>query len=65
MDTNQSNYSWRKSTRCGNTGCIEVAHTNDAVLLRDSKDPQGAKLRFAPSCWQSFLRMLWGKDIRP
>jgi hypothetical protein len=65
MDDYKLNNFWRKSTRCGNTGCIEVAYTNDAVLLRDSKDPQGAQLRFSRTCWRSFLRMLWKNRPHP
>lgn len=46
---------WRKSSYSGNGGgeCIEVANAN-RVLVRDSKDKDGAVLAFAPDVWQTF-----------
>ncbi|WP_329428984.1 DUF397 domain-containing protein [Streptosporangium sp. NBC_01495] len=49
---------WRKSSRSGDNGgqCVEVA-TNlpGMVAVRDSKDPQGPKLFFAPTEWKAFI----------
>ncbi|QDY06829.1 DUF397 domain-containing protein [Micromonospora sp. HM134] len=47
---------WRKSTRSGNQGqCIEVADNLPSVVaVRDSKDPNGPVLAFAPASWQAF-----------
>ena len=48
---------WRKSTRSGNNGgnCVEVARNlPGAVAVRDSKDPDGPVLIFAPTEWQAF-----------
>lgn len=50
---------WRKSTHSGGNGgeCVEVASTaQPLVAVRDSKDPNGPKLAFAPSDWQSFIQ---------
>jgi hypothetical protein len=50
---------WRKSTRSGSNGgdCVEVAdNLAGVVAVRDSKDPTGPMLTFAPSAWASFLR---------
>ncbi|MEV2241052.1 DUF397 domain-containing protein [Micromonospora sp. NPDC049891] len=50
---------WRKSTRSGNGGdCVEVA-TNllgrqDAVLVRDSKNPHGGHLAVTARSWTAF-----------
>ncbi|MFB9853852.1 DUF397 domain-containing protein [Micromonospora andamanensis] len=50
---------WRKSTRSGNGGnCVEVA-TNlldreDAVLVRDSKNPRGGNLAVTARSWAAF-----------
>jgi len=45
-----------KSTRSLNNGtCVEVGHDGDAVLVRDSKDPDGPVLRFTPAEWTAFL----------
>jgi hypothetical protein len=46
---------WRKSTYSGNTGnCVEVAIAGRVVAVRDSKDPSGSRLVFAPHEWQAF-----------
>lgn len=49
---------WRKSSRSsGNQGnCVEVAdNLPGRVLVRDSKDPSGPALTFAPSAWSRFV----------
>ena len=50
---------WRKASYSGGNGggCVEVASTGKAfVAVRDSKDPNGPKLAFAPSVWESFIQ---------
>ncbi|MFH8585736.1 DUF397 domain-containing protein [Streptomyces celluloflavus] len=45
----------------GNAGqeCVEVAANIPGVIaVRDSKDPDGPILRFAPEQWSAFQRML-------
>jgi hypothetical protein len=46
---------WRKSTHSGTNGCVEVAHQDGAVLVRDSKHPQGPVLLFTPTEWTAFV----------
>ncbi|MFD4656076.1 DUF397 domain-containing protein [Kitasatospora sp. NPDC058444] len=49
---------WRKSSYSGGEGgdCIEVASgLLDSVAVRDSKDPHGPALGFAPEAWRSFV----------
>ncbi|MEU1878336.1 DUF397 domain-containing protein [Streptosporangium sp. NPDC020072] len=49
---------WRKSSRSGDNGgqCVEVAvNLPGAVAVRDSKDPDGPKLLFAPAGWNAFV----------
>ncbi|MFI0797049.1 DUF397 domain-containing protein [Micromonospora rubida] len=46
---------WRKSSRSDDGNCVEVAFTDDAVLARDSKEPDGLVLRFSPQRWRSFI----------
>jgi Domain of unknown function (DUF397) len=47
---------WRKSSYSGNSGgnCTEVAATCETVLVRDSKDPDGARLAFSAKAWLAF-----------
>jgi hypothetical protein len=48
---------WRKSTASGQSACLEVAQATDgeAVLLRDSKHPDGPRLRLTPGEWRAFV----------
>lgn len=47
---------WRKSSYSGSGGgdCTEVASIPGAVLIRDSKDPDGPRLVVRASAWQEF-----------
>jgi hypothetical protein len=45
---------WRKSRRCANGACVEVALREDLVALRDSKDRLGPILVFSRSEWEAF-----------
>ena len=49
-------YAWRKSTHSSEQGgnCVEVAAHPRAVHVRDSKDPEGPCLTFAPDAWSAF-----------
>ncbi|MGC4748823.1 DUF397 domain-containing protein [Micromonospora sp. DT201] len=52
---------WRKSTRSSSNGgdCVEVAdNLPDVVAVRDSKDPTGPALTFAPTTWRVFVARL-------
>ncbi|MFI2712999.1 DUF397 domain-containing protein [Micromonospora sp. NPDC018662] len=49
---------WRKSSRSGSNGgaCVEVADDLTGVVgVRDSKDPSGPTLAFAPASWRAFV----------
>ncbi|MEU0549722.1 DUF397 domain-containing protein [Micromonospora sp. NPDC005979] len=51
---------WRTSTRSGGNGgnCVEVAdNLPGVVLVRDSKDRDGATLTFRPDAWRGFVAM--------
>ena len=49
---------WRKSSHSGDSMCVEVARGCSSifprVLVRDSKDPDGARLAFDPAAWREF-----------
>jgi hypothetical protein len=47
---------FKKSSFSGavNPNCVEVGFVTSGVLLRDSKDPNGAVLRFTMDEWYAF-----------
>jgi len=48
---------WFKSSKsAGTKDCVEVAHLDGAVGVRDSKNPTGPALVFTPEEWTAFLR---------
>jgi hypothetical protein len=51
---------WRKSSYSDANGgnCVEVANTTRAVIVRDTKDPDGAALIFSVEAWTTFTRDL-------
>ncbi|MFY4718879.1 DUF397 domain-containing protein [Streptomyces sp. LaBMicrA B280] len=50
---------WRKSSHSSAQGqCVEVAAVPGAVAARDSKDPGGPALLFAPQEWAPFVQGL-------
>jgi len=57
---------WRKASYSNSDGgnCVEVARGLPAVVaVRDSKDPQGPKLAFAPGEWETFTRKVKAGDF--
>lgn len=47
---------WRKSSFSNISGeCVEVARLGQTVLLRDSRQPEGAVLTFSLDEWRDFL----------
>jgi hypothetical protein len=46
--------SYSSSSSNGND-CVEMAPTPTKIHLRDSKNPQGPQLTFAPATWATFL----------
>ncbi|MBE1485810.1 DUF397 domain-containing protein [Plantactinospora soyae] len=48
---------WRKSIRSSSQGaCVEVALDLPGVVgVRDSKEPSGPVLVFAPGAWRAFV----------
>ena len=47
---------WRKSSHSGGgNDCVEFAALDAAAAVRDSKNPDGPRLRFASGEWQAFV----------
>ncbi len=56
MKPDLSRAQWRKSSYSGNSGnCIEVAELDHAIVVRDSKDPNGPVLVFGAGSWRVFV----------
>ncbi|GAA0259140.1 hypothetical protein GCM10009527_063890 [Actinomadura nitritigenes] len=64
MDLN--NISWRKSSHSTNNGgqCVELGALPNAVVARDSKDPDGPRLVFDRRAFAEFLTSVerWSPD---
>ncbi|WP_433263017.1 DUF397 domain-containing protein [Actinosynnema sp. CS-041913] len=47
---------WRKSTRSSDVAnCVELARTEEAAAIRDSKNPTGPTLAFTAKALTTFL----------
>ena len=56
---------WRKTRRCDNSACVEVAWmTMGGVALRDSSFPDGPMLTFSRRDWAGFLADLRAERCR-
>jgi Domain of unknown function (DUF397) len=62
--TNVDPVQWRRSSRCANNACVEVAKIGEAYLVRNSKDPQGAVLSFSEGEWKAFAAGVAAGDFR-
>ncbi|MBF6446206.1 DUF397 domain-containing protein [Nocardia elegans] len=60
MTVNLAEAQWFKSSYSqGHGECVEVAwHTDGTVGVRDSKNPTGPALTFAPADWDAFTNTL-------
>jgi len=54
MMVDLSGAKWRKSSRSGQNGCVEVAFVDGHVAVRDSKDRGGPVLVFDLHEWAAF-----------
>jgi hypothetical protein len=48
---------WRTASYSGANGgeCVEVASTDEAVMVRDTKNRAGATLSVPAKAWQAFI----------
>jgi hypothetical protein len=51
----KSRLRWRKSSRSAAGNCVEVARLGGIVLVRDSKNPDGPRMRFDARDWSAFI----------
>ncbi|MEV0532758.1 DUF397 domain-containing protein [Kitasatospora sp. NPDC050463] len=57
--------SWFRSSYSGENGgnCIEVAHVESGIAVRDSKDKEGPCLRFTAEAWRGLIDSVKPGDI--
>jgi hypothetical protein len=63
-----SHLTWRKASYSGANGggCVEVARRLPGVVaVRDSKDPEGPRLGFAPDQWRAFTGRVKAGEYGP
>ncbi|MBF6078867.1 DUF397 domain-containing protein [Nocardia beijingensis] len=65
MHVNLSNAHWFKSSHSsGGQDCVEVAHLAGGMVgVRDSKNPVGPALVFAPGEWDAFAAGVMGGEV--
>ena len=52
---------WRKASYSNGSGaCAEVGQALEGVAVRDTKDRDGAMLRFTPKVWRAFATKIKG-----
>ena len=51
---NEVESQWRRSSKCTNGTCVEVARVADGYLVRDGKSPQSGVLSFTEAEWSAF-----------
>ncbi|MFG2883298.1 DUF397 domain-containing protein [Streptomyces sp. NPDC048297] len=59
---------WRKSSYSGpgdGDSCVEVAHLDAHIAVRDSKTPARATLTFPPAAFAPFIEALKGTHLAP
>ena len=56
---------WHKAATCGSSACVEIAFTADSILVRDSEDPSGARLKFNFADWGAFIAGLRIETLTP
>jgi len=56
--TDRSRLAWRKSSFSESGNCVEIAIQEESVLIRDSKDRNGAVLSVSSSAWREFTHAI-------
>lgn len=58
-----SSFVWRKSKASEAGNCVEVAFSDELVLMRHSQSPAGPMLSFSPLEWIAFLKGARGGEF--
>jgi hypothetical protein len=49
---------WKKSSKSASGDCVEVAITQDAIHVRNTRDRQGPMLSFSRDEWQELIEKI-------
>jgi hypothetical protein len=55
--------SWVRSTRCDTGTCLEATTDNDDVVIRNSTDPDGARISVSRARWAAFVADLKSRAV--
>ena len=53
---------WHTGKRCDGGQCVEIGTLGGSILIRNSDDPDGARLTLARSRWREFIAGLTDGD---
>jgi len=56
---------WHKSNHSDDGGCVEIAHADGLVGVRDSKNPTGPFLTFNRREWDAFTSGILDGSLTP
>jgi hypothetical protein len=56
---------WHKSNHSDDGGCVELAHADDMIGVRDSKNPDGPALVFNRREWDAFVAGIRDGSLTP
>ena len=55
---------WRVSSKSNGKECVEVAHNENVILIRDTKNRvRGGMLSFQPAAWKGFIKAIQTDSI--
>lgn len=63
MDTTKGSIQWLRSSRCDTGSCLEAAHIDGMIAIRDSKVVDGPVLTFTPEEWAAFVAGVRGGEF--
>jgi hypothetical protein len=54
---------WKTSSYCSSSACVEVAKTPNEIRVRNSNDPDATELIFVPAAWAEFMAGIRAGDF--
>jgi hypothetical protein len=49
---------WRVSSKSNGTNCVEVAHSETVILVRDTKNRDQGMLSVSTPAWKAFIKAI-------